>query len=158
MEEWIDPVNSFFKWTKKTYNKYCCRFFFFRLYSYLSAKIKLLQVTVLFLLFLALLLSFSIAYFQYYYKEKTKHQFTPFLLILRALSLFLLFSLFINPSIENEVYQNEKPVLSLLTDNSSSIAFFNEPKNMVGFQDKLNTNSVIKDKFEIQNFQFGKTF
>ena len=115
-----------------------------------------MQVTVLFLLFLALLLSFSIAYFQYYYKEKTKHQFTPFLLILRSLSLFLLFSLFINPSIENEVYQNEKPVLSLLTDNSSSIAFFNEPKNMVGFQDKLNTNSVIKDKFEIQNFQFGK--
>lgn len=115
-----------------------------------------MQVTVLFLLFLALLLSFSIAYFQYYYKEKTKHQFTPFLFILRALSLFLLFSLFINPSIENEVYQNEKPVLSLLTDNSSSIAFFNETKNIVGFQDKLNTNSVIKDKFEIQNFQFGK--
>ena len=116
-----------------------------------------MQVTIIFLLFLALVLSFSIAYFQYYYKEKSKHQFTPFLLILRMLSLFLLLALFINPSIENEVYQNEKPVLSILTDNSSSIAFFDETKNMVAFQEKLSTNSVINDKFDIQKFQFGKT-
>ncbi|WP_445749809.1 VWA domain-containing protein [Polaribacter sp.] len=115
-----------------------------------------MQATVIFLLFLALLLSFSIAYFQYYYKEKSKHQFTPFLLILRALSLFLLLALFINPSIENEVYQNEKPVLSVLTDNSFSITFFDETKNVGAFQEKLSNNSVIKDKFDIQKFQFGQ--
>ncbi|WP_226742931.1 VWA domain-containing protein [Polaribacter gangjinensis] len=116
-----------------------------------------MQTTVIFLLFLALVLSFSIAYFQYYYKEKSKHQFTPFLLILRTLSLFLLLSLFINPSIENEVYQNEKPVLSIVTDNSSSIAFFDETKNILAFQENISDNSVIKDKFDIQKFQFGKT-
>jgi hypothetical protein len=115
-----------------------------------------LQATVIFLLFLALVLSFSIAYFQYYYKEKSKHQFTPYLLILRALSLFLLLSLFINPSIENEVYQNEKPVLSILTDNSSSIAFFDETKNVLAFQEKLSNNSALNDKFDIQKFQFGQ--
>ena len=92
-----------------------------------------MQATVIFFLFLALVLSFSIAYFQYYYKEKSKHQFTPILLILRALSLFLMLALFINPSFESEVYQNEKAVLSFVTDNSSSIAFFDETKNIVAF-------------------------
>ena len=115
-----------------------------------------MQATVIFFLFLALVLSFSIAYFQYYYKEKSKHQFTPILLILRALSLFLMLALFINPSFESEVYQNEKAVLSFVTDNSSSIAFFDETKNIVAFQEKLSNNSVINEKFDIQKFQFGE--
>ena len=115
-----------------------------------------MQATVIFFLFLALVLSFSIAYFQYYYKEKSKHQFTPILLILRALSLFLILALFINPSFESEVYQNEKAVLSFVTDNSSSIAFFDETKNIVAFQEKLSNNSVINEKFDIQKFQFGE--
>ena len=115
-----------------------------------------MQTTVIFFLFLALVLSFSIAYFQYYYKEKSKHQFTPILLILRALSLFLILALFINPSFESEVFQNEKPVLSFVTDNSSSIAFFDETKNIVAFQEKLSNNSVINEKFDIQKFQFGE--
>ena len=115
-----------------------------------------MQATVIFFLFLALVLSFSIAYFQYYYKEKSKHQFTPILLILRALSLFLILALFINPSFESEVYLNDKPVLSIVTDNSSSIAFFDETKNIVAFQEKLSNNSVINEKFDIQKFQFGE--
>jgi hypothetical protein len=115
-----------------------------------------LQTAVIFLLFLVLIFSFSIAYFQYYYKEKSNHKITPLLLILKAISLFLLISLFINPSIENEVYQNEKPVLSLLTDNSASIAFFDETKNVSEFQEKLSNNSALNKKFTIQNFRFGK--
>ncbi len=115
-----------------------------------------MQPTVIFLLFLALALSFSIAYFQYYYKEKSRHQYTLFLLILRALSLFLLMSLFINPSFESNVYQNEKPVLNLISDNSASIAFFDETKNLSVFQEKLSNNSDIKNNFDIQPFQFGK--
>ena len=103
-----------------------------------------METLVILFLLLALIFSFSIAYFQYYYKEKSKHQFTSFLLILRTLSLFLLFSLFINPSIENEVYQNEKPVLSIVTDNSSSISFFNETKIVLEFQRNISDNSVIK--------------
>lgn len=114
-----------------------------------------MKLTVIFLLFLALLLSFLVAYFQYYFNEKHHHKLTPLLFILRALSVFLLLALFINPSFENEVYQNEKPKLSIVADNSSSIAFFDESKNLQNFQNELKKNLSINKKFDVQNFEFG---
>lgn len=105
---------------------------------------------------LALLLSFSIAYFQYYFREKNTHKITIFLLILRALSFFLILVLLINPTIENEVYTNEKPILSLLIDNSKSIDFFKESKNVSDLVAKFNSNASINKKFSQNQFQFGK--
>lgn len=105
---------------------------------------------------LALLLSFSIAYFQYYFKEKNTHKITIFLLILRTLSVFLLLILLINPTIEKRVYTDEKPILSLLTDNSKSIDFFKESKNVLDLAGKLKSNNKINNKFSQTQFQFGK--
>jgi len=105
---------------------------------------------------LALLLSFSIAYFQYYFREKKSHKITIFLLILRALSVFLILILFINPTIENKVYTNEKPILSILIDNSMSIDFFKESKNVSDLVAEFNSNVNINKKFSQNQFQFGK--
>lgn len=105
---------------------------------------------------LALLLSFSIAYFQYYFREKNTHKITIFLLVLRALSFFLILILLINPTIENEVYTNEKPILSLLIDDSRSIDFFKESKNVSDLVAKFNSNASINKKFSQNQFQFGK--
>ncbi len=105
---------------------------------------------------LALLLSFSIAYFQYYFREKNTHKITIILFFLRVLSVFMMLILLINLIIENEVYTNEKPILSLLIDNSKSIDFLKESKNVSDLLSEFNSNTKINNKFSQNQFQFGK--
>lgn len=117
-----------------------------------------MQPIVIFSLIVALLLSVSIAYFQYYFKEKSTHKSTVILLSLRTLSVFLLLALLINPKIEKTLITNEKPILSLITDNSKSIAFFNETQTVNSILENLTSNSKLTEKFFLQKSQFGKQF
>lgn len=103
----------------------------------------------------ALLLSLSIAFLQYFYKEKYSVKNTILLFFLRTMSIFLLILLLINPIIKKVKSQSIKPILAVLVDNSQSISFFNEDKNIVSFVQEIKDDLSIKEKFDIQEFSFG---
>tara|TARA_R110002126_G_scaffold112105_1_gene250171 strand:+ start:32515 stop:34542 length:2028 start_codon:yes stop_codon:yes gene_type:complete len=114
-----------------------------------------LQTTIILYLILAVFVSLAVAYFQYYYKVKNKLKIHVLLFALKALSLFLLIVLFINPKIEKTTITDIKPILSFLIDNSKSISFFKEDKKAESFIEIIESNSDIQRKFEIQKFTFG---
>tara|TARA_B100000787_G_scaffold163654_1_gene145539 strand:- start:17558 stop:19549 length:1992 start_codon:yes stop_codon:yes gene_type:complete len=103
-----------------------------------------------------LVLSLSVAFFQYYYKVKNKLKVTIILFVLKTLSLFLLILLLINPVIEKVVIENEKPIVSILVDNSKSISFFKEAKNVSDIVYNVKNNNALRDKFSVNEFTFGK--
>lgn len=83
-----------------------------------------MEKSTLILIIVALLLSVGIAYYQYYFKVKNRTKINVLLSIIRTLVFFLLFLLLINPSIVRIELINQKPKLSIIVDNSSSIKFF----------------------------------
>ena len=105
---------------------------------------------------LSIVLSGIFAYIQYYYKTEHKGKISRFLFLLRFLSFFLLFLLCINPKIEQTKYTNEKPTLSILTDNSSSISYLNAQEDVNLLVSELKNNNALNTKFTIQEFRFGK--
>jgi hypothetical protein len=110
--------------------------------------------TVLFIA-LSLLASLAIAYFQYYYKAKKIGGVTPYLFSLRALVLFLLFLLLINPTIEKTSFETQKPALSVLIDNSESVKYFKEDSLVSSFIGELKNNNSLNEKFDINYYSFG---
>ena len=70
--------------------------------------------------------------------------------------MFLLILLLINPVIEKVVIENEKPIVSILVDNSKSISFFKEAKNVSDIVYNVKNNNALRDKFSINEFTFGK--
>lgn len=107
---------------------------------------------------MSFLLSVGVAYFQYYYNTKRTGNVTLFLSALRTLVLFFLFLLLINPSIERTSYTNQKPVLSVLTDNSTSTEFFQQETLVRNTLEDFKTNSTLNEKFEINYYSFGERF
>ncbi|WP_231891988.1 VWA domain-containing protein [Tenacibaculum ovolyticum] len=112
------------------------------------------SITLIYIV-LAVLLSVAIAFFQYFYKIKNNPKIHILLFWLKALSLFLLALLFINPKIKIIETENSKPILSVLVDNSLSINHFKEEKKVLSIIEQVKESKEIKDKFEVQFFSFG---
>ncbi len=93
---------------------------------------------------------------QYLYKVNDRTTIPKILFFLKALSLFLLLILLINPKIERTKITNEKPILSLLIDNSSSITYFQEGEHVKELINKLENNAALTNKFSIEKFSFGE--
>ncbi|WP_158837739.1 VWA domain-containing protein [Polaribacter sp. L3A8] len=72
------------------------------------------------------------------------------------MSLFLLLLLLINPTIKSIENENIKPVLTVLVDDSKSIPFFKEDKNISLFLQEIQNDRSIADKFDINAFSFGR--
>jgi hypothetical protein len=102
------------------------------------------------------LIALSLAYFQYFHKEKNKLKVINLLFGLKTMSVFLLILLLINPSIEKIEIENEKPTLSILVDNSKSVSFFKEGKTVNDFVFNLQNNNDLTTKFSLKEFVFGK--
>ena len=100
-------------------------------------------------------MSLSIAFFQYFYKEKNKAKINILLFSLKTVSLFLLILLLINPTIKKTELQETKPVLAVLVDNSKSIPFFKEDKNITTFLQEIKADKSINEKFDLNEFTFG---
>ena len=115
-----------------------------------------MQTTTLLYLFLALLGSILIAFFQYFYKNKQQHKINRILFVLRALSLFLLGVLLINPTIKKREIENTKPILSVLVDNSQSTKYFKEENTVKQLLETVKTTNEINKKFDINFFSFGE--
>ncbi len=106
---------------------------------------------------LAVLLSIAIAFLQYFYKIKNSPKINIVLFGLKALSLFLLALLCINPKIKTIETENIKPILSVLVDNSLSIKYFKEEGKVAAVLKEIKVDKKLKDKFNIQFFSFGNT-
>ncbi len=104
---------------------------------------------------MALLISVLIAYYQYFYRQNNNSTLPKILLVLKFSSLFLLLILLINPKIESTKITNEKPVLTLLVDNSSSIDYFEKNQTVNDLIAQLESNKALANKFSIEKFSFG---
>jgi hypothetical protein len=103
----------------------------------------------------ALILSLSISFLQYFYKEKYAVKNTVLLFCLRSFSIFLLLLLLFNPTINKVELQTIKPVLSVLVDNSQSILFLKENKNIVSCIQSIKNDPEIEKRFDVIEFSFG---
>ena len=115
-----------------------------------------MQSIIILYILIAFFASIAVAYFQYLYKVKTKAKRNTLLFILKSISLFLLLLLLINPKITTTIIENSKPTLSILVDNSKSISFFNEERNVIDFISKLKKNKELTAKFNFEDFIFSK--
>jgi len=117
-----------------------------------------LETSVIIFIIIALFISIGIAYFQYYHKIKGGHKALILLFLLRAVALFLLFLLFINPRISKTNYINEKPTLSVLFDNSESIKYFQQDSLVEKTLNDFRGNKQLNNQFDINYYSFGNEF
>lgn len=106
------------------------------------------------LLVISGLISLSIAYYQYLFKQNHKPRYVILLFGLKSLSLFLLFLLVINPEIKTRVTRNTKPKLYLLADNSKSIQFLQQQEQLQKDLGILLGDKSLQQKFDIRSFSF----
>ncbi|MDQ6472834.1 hypothetical protein RB619_19510 [Flavobacterium sp. LHD-80] len=110
------------------------------------------------LLLLSLVIAGGLSYFQYFFKAKNKSNLIWFLAFLRFLAIFGLLVLLINPVISKSSLEITKTPLAIAVDNSSSIEALKSDKKAVELYQKLISNPALKEKFEIQSYQFDADF
>ncbi|MBL4606029.1 MAG: VWA domain-containing protein, partial [Flavobacteriaceae bacterium] len=117
-----------------------------------------MEVSTIIYIIISLIISISIAYFQYYYKSKDTGKVQFFLFALRASVFFLLLLLLINPSIEKKSLVNIKPKLSFLIDNSLSTHFFKQDSIVSDLVTKWKGNTELNKRFDVNYYSFGNEF
>ncbi|KAF2337073.1 hypothetical protein [Flavobacterium daemonense] len=110
------------------------------------------------LLLLSLVIAGGLSYFQYFFKAKNKSNLIWFLAFLRFMAIFGLLVLLINPVISKSSLEITKTPLAIAVDNSSSIQALKSDKKAVELYQKLISNPALKEKFEIQTYQFDADF
>ncbi|WP_264550909.1 hypothetical protein [Flavobacterium sp. N2038] len=110
------------------------------------------------LLLLSLVIAGGLSYFQYFFKAKNKSNLIWFLAFLRFLAIFGLLVLLINPIISKSSLEITKTPLAIAVDNSSSIEALKSDKKVAELYQKLISNPALKEKFEIQSYQFDTDF
>ncbi len=115
------------------------------------------QSTIL-LVFLSVIIAGGLSYFQYFFKAKSKSKVTLLLALLRFLTLFGLLLLLINPILSRSTYETIKTPLPIIVDNSSSIVDLKANKVSQEVYEKLNSNSDLKNKFDVQSYSFDSDF
>ena len=113
--------------------------------------------TIVFVL-LSVVIAGSLSYFHYYFKAKSRSNTTKLLAILRFLTIFGLLLLLINPIVSRSTYQTIKTPLPIVVDNSSSIVNLKANAIAQEVYEKLNSNSDLKNKFEVQTYRFDSEF
>ncbi len=116
-----------------------------------------MQTTTIIYLILAVLFSSAASWLLYFYKNNAIRKIEYVLFALRSISIFLVLLLLINPIIERNKITNEFPILSVLVDNSLSIKYFNKEKEVLDIVKKIQSNTALKEKFDVQFYQFGKS-
>jgi hypothetical protein len=115
-----------------------------------------MSINTILLLLLALIVAAGIAFYQYLNKANYKSKLYLFLAFLRFSAVFLILILLINPIISRKKYEIQKTPLPIIVDNSESIAFFNQDKNVLEISKKIQSNAKLKEKYQIQLFSFDE--
>jgi len=105
---------------------------------------------------LALIIALGFAFFQYLYKETGRIKRDYIFFALRALAVFLVLLILINPKITSTEFEVSKPELIVLTDNSQSIAYLKEEENLRNISESLANNEKIQKKFDVSRLYFGE--
>ncbi len=112
-----------------------------------------MSITNVFYFFLAVFIAALLVFFQYYYKKKeTKDVVLP---LLRFLAIFTLLLLLINPKITSQHLEDIPPVLNVVIDNSSSIAYSKQDKKVKEFIRNLKKDTRINQKFKVNYYTFS---
>ena len=106
--------------------------------------------------FLAILFSFLIVYFQYFFKEK-KYKDRNILAFLRFITLLSVFIILINPKIIRKKFTTVKPELIIAVDNSESISLNKQDSVVRSLADELQNNRDLNNRFRVSTFSFGET-
>lgn len=117
-----------------------------------------MTTNTLLLLLLSLLIASGLSFFQYIYKAKNKSKIGWFLAFLRFLSIFGILLLLINPIITKNTLETVKTPLPIVVDNSSSISFLNANEKALELYKKIQSNSDLQEKFDVQSYQFSDEF
>lgn len=117
-----------------------------------------MTTNTLLLLLLSLLIAGGLSFFQYIYKAKNKSKIGWFLAFLRFSSIFGILLLLINPIITKNTLETVKTPLPIVVDNSSSISFLNSNEKALELYKKIQSNSNLQEKFDVQSYQFSDDF
>ncbi|APY07130.1 hypothetical protein BWZ20_01900 [Winogradskyella sp. J14-2] len=110
---------------------------------------------ILYIIF-ALITALLLALFQYVFKSKLSTTLKTTLTVLRAVSIFGILLLLINPKFETNTYYDQKPTLVIAADNSESIAYLEQDKKLQEVLTKLQTNPEIQKRFNVESYSFSK--
>jgi len=94
----------------------------------------------------------------YGYKTKYTSRLSWLFGILRFITLFSLLLLLINPKFKSVTYQNVRPKMPILVDNSASIKELKQTENLLSIVESLKANQSLNDKFDLSFFSFGSEF
>lgn len=114
-------------------------------------------ITIL-LIIISVIIAGVLSFYQYLYKVKNKSRTVLFLTFLRFLSLFTILILLINPIISRKTYETTKTPLPIVVDNSQSISELKQDKIARELSKKLSENSKLKDKYDVQLYNFDEDF
>lgn len=117
-----------------------------------------MTTNTLLLLLLSLLIAAGLSFFQYIYKARNKSKVGWFLAFLRFLSIFGILLLLINPIVTKNTLETVKTPLPIVVDNSSSISFLNANEKALELYKKIQSNSDLQEKFDVQSYQFSDDF
>jgi hypothetical protein len=113
-----------------------------------------MNTLTIFYIFLAILVTALLVYYQYYFKVK-RNSSTIVLSILRFLSILFIFLLLINPKILKKNFETIKPKLMVAIDNSASIKFAGQDSVVRNLIETINSDTELNNKFDIDYFSFG---
>ncbi|MFH6988101.1 hypothetical protein ACHRVW_10175 [Flavobacterium collinsii] len=117
-----------------------------------------MTINTILLILLSLVIAVGLSYFQYFFKAKNKSNVIWFLAFLRFLAIFGLLVLLINPIMTKNSLEITKTPLAIAVDNSSSITALKSDQKAVELHQKLISNPALREKFEIQSYQFDADF
>ncbi|MFH6971146.1 hypothetical protein [Flavobacterium petrolei] len=117
-----------------------------------------MTTNTLLLLLLSLLIAGGLSFFQYIYKAKNKSKVGWFLAFLRFLSIFGILLLLINPIVTKNTLETVKTPLPIVVDNSSSMSFLNANEKALELYKRIQSNSDLQEKFDVQSYQFSDDF
>lgn len=113
--------------------------------------------TILYLI-IAIIIAIGISLYFYAYKNFTLPKSLKWILgIIRTFVIFILLVLLINPKIKIDQISLIKPQLNILLDASASVSFLEEENEVRSIYNTLNNNEDLKQKFNLQFFEFGET-
>ena len=115
-----------------------------------------METSTIFYITLALFAALGFAFFQYLYSKRNKNRKDYIFFSLRALAVFLVLLILINPKITSVDYEIDKPELVLLTDNSQSVSYLGEEERIRSISKALTDNAEIQEHFDINQLYFGE--
>ncbi|MDH5413212.1 MAG: VWA domain-containing protein [Flavobacteriaceae bacterium] len=111
-------------------------------------------ITILFIV-IAAIIAFMMVFFQYYFKEKQRGKHLLVFAVLRFFTIFFMLVLFINPKTNIKQFEDIKPRLNILVDNSSSIRYSGQEEQVKSLLELTKNNKELNEKFAINYYAFS---